>query len=80
MSKTISGSLEAKIGRNQVQLGTFAPIKDTVFWQVNKTVIHWGLFTVVGKFEPWVIARNVLSESGYVRHHVLNKDRLHIWD
>ena len=31
-----------------------------------------------GKFEPWVIAPNVLSESGYVRHHLLNKERFHL--
>ena len=80
MSKTISGSLEAKIGRNQVQLGTFAPIKDTVLWQVKKTVIHWGLFTVGSKFYPWVIAPDVLSASEYVRRHLPIKERFHLQD
>ena len=31
-------------------MGTFAPIKDKVFWQGKKTVIHWGIFPVGGKF------------------------------
>ena len=35
-SKTISGSLEDKVGRKQVQLGTFAPIKDEVCCQGKK--------------------------------------------
>ena len=47
-SNTISGFLEAKSGVNQVRLGTFVPIKDKVFWNGKKTVIHWGLFPVRG--------------------------------
>ena len=36
-------------------------------------MIHWGLFPVGGKFESWVIAPNVLLESGYLRFHILKK-------
>ena len=32
-----------------------------------------------GKFEPWVIAPNVLSALGYVRLHIMNKERFHLW-
>ena len=77
-SKTISGCFEAKIGGDQEKLGNFAPIKDEVFCQGKNTVINWGLFPVGGKFELWVIAPNVLSASGYVRHHILNKERFHL--
>ena len=33
-----------------------------------------------GKFEPWVIAPDVLLALGYVRRHILNKDRFHLRD
>ena len=79
-SKTISVSLEDKFGSKQVNLGTFLPIKDKCYWQGKKTLIHWGLFPVGVKFEPWVIAPGVLSESGYVRRHLLNKERFILWD
>ena len=78
-SNTISGCLEAKVWGNQVQLGTFALIKDKVCCQEKKTVIHWGLSPVGGKFEPWVIAPNVLFASGYVIRRLLNKERFHLW-
>ena len=29
--------------------------------------------------EPWVIALDVMSPSGYVRQSLLNKDRFHLW-
>ena len=61
-----------------MQLGTFAPIKDKVLWHEKKTVIQWGLFHVGGKFEPWVIAPNVFLSPGYVRRHLLNKERFHL--
>ena len=78
-SKTISGCLEDEVGGNQVHMGTFAPIKYTFFWKGKKAVINWGLLPVGGKLEPWVIALNVLLESGYVRLHLLNKERFHLW-
>ena len=53
--RTISGCLKTRVGGEQVQLGTFAPIRDKVFWQVKKMIIHWGLFPVGGRKEPWVI-------------------------
>ena len=63
-----------------MHVGTFAPIKYKVFWQGNNTLIHWGLLPVGGKFEPWVIAPDVLLESGYVRRHIPNRGRFHLWD
>ena len=77
-SKTISGSLEAEVGGKQAKLGTFAPIKDKVCWQRKKTMIHWGLFPVGGKFEPWVIAPDILLASGYVRPHLMKNERFHL--
>ena len=79
-SKTISVCFEARVGGNKVQLGTFASIKDKVFWKGKKNVIHWGIFPVGGKIEPWVIAHDVLLASGYVIRHLLNKERFHLWD
>ena len=77
---TIYGSLETKVGGEQVQLGTFSPIKYKVFWHGRKTELYWGLFPVLVQFEPWVIAPNVLLASGYVRRNLLNKDKFHLWD
>ena len=48
-SRAISGLLEAKVGGKQFEISTFATIKDTVFCQGKKTVIHWGLFPVGGE-------------------------------
>ena len=61
-------------------MGTIAPIKDKNFWQGKKTVIHWGLFPVGGKFEPWVIDPNILLDSGYVIRHLLNKEIFNMWE
>ena len=63
-----------------MQLDTLAPIRDRVFWQGKTTVIYWGIFTAVRNIEPWVIAPDVMSESGYVRRHILNNGRFHLWD
>ena len=63
-----------------MQLDTFALINDKVCCKLNKTVIHWGLFTVGGRNEPWVIAPDDMSASEYVRRHLLNKERFHLWD
>ena len=78
-SKTISGCIEARVWGEQVHLGPFASIRYRVFWEGKKTVIHWGLFPVGGKIEPWVINSDVISASGYVRWHILNKERFHLW-
>ena len=80
VSMTISGSLEAKVGGKQVQLGNFSPFKDIIYWQGKETVIQWGLLPVGGKSEPLVIAPDVLSASRYARHHIPNKERFHLWD
>ena len=66
------------VGREQVHLVTLVPIKDKVCWQVKKTVIHWGLFPVGVKIEPWVIAPDALSALGYVRWNILNEKRFHL--
>ena len=65
-SQTVSECLEERVGVNQVHIGTFAPISDRVFWQGNRTVVHWLLFSVGGNFEPWVIAPYGMSPSVYV--------------
>ena len=77
-SKIISVCLEDRVEENQVQLGTFATIKDKVLWQLKKTVIHWGIFTVGRKIEQKVISPDVMLASGYVRRHILNKERFNL--
>ena len=77
---TISGCLEARVGGNQVQMGALVPIKDKVLCQAKKTIIHWDLFTLVGKIKPWLIAPDVLLAPGYVRRNLLNKERFHLWE
>ena len=79
LSKTISSILEAKVGGKQAQLGTFGNIKDKVFWKGKKTVIHWGLLPVGIKFESWVITLDVSSASEYMRRHIMNKEKFHVW-
>ena len=59
-SRTVSGCLYERFGRNQVHIGTPAPIREIVFWQGNITVLHWVVFPVGGKCEPWVIALYVM--------------------
>ena len=54
-SNTISGWLNDRVGGRQLQLVTFAPIRDKVLWEGKKTVIHRGLFPVGGKIPPSVI-------------------------
>ena len=79
VSWTVSGCLCKIFGGKQVHIGTSAPIRDRVLCKGNRTVVHWVVFPVVGKCEPWVIALDVMSPSGYVRHNLLNKDRFHLW-
>ena len=37
-------------------MGTSAPIRDRGLWKGKRKVMHWVLFSVGGKCEPWVIA------------------------
>ena len=78
-SRTVSGCLDTRVGVNQVHLVTSTPIRDIVFWQWDITVVHWVVFPVGGKCEPWVIALNAMSPSGYARRHLLNKEIFHLW-
>ena len=71
-SQTVSECLEERVGVKQVHIGTFAPISDRVFWQGNITVVHWLLFSVGGKCEPWLITPYVMSPSVYVYVVVLD--------
>ena len=63
-----------------MHLGTFLTTNDNFFWQGKKTVIHWDLFPVGGILEPWVIAPDVMLALGYMRRHLLDKERFHMWD
>ena len=76
--KNISGYHEAGVGVKQVQLGTFALIIDKVFWKGKKNLLHCGLFPVVRKYEPWVIAPDAMSRLGCVRRNLLNQERFHL--
>ena len=52
-SRTISGCLEARVGGNKATLGNLAPTRDIVRWQINRTMVHWGLYPLGIKYEPW---------------------------
>ena len=71
--QNVCGCLYEEVGGKQVHLGTSAPIRDIVFWQGKRKVVHWELFPVGGKCEPWVIALDVIPPSGYVMRCILNK-------
>ena len=72
-SQTNSGCLDTRVGGKNVHLLTSTPIRYRVCWQRNITLVYWGLLPVGGKCEPWVIALDVMSPSGYVRRHLLKK-------
>ena len=57
---------------------TYSHIMDRSYLQRKRIVVHWGLFAVGWKFEPWVIALDVMSQSGYVRRSLLEKERFHL--
>ena len=42
-------------------------------------MVHWIVFPVGGKCEPWVIALVVMLPSGYLRRNILNKYIFHLW-
>ena len=43
-------------------------------------MVHWGLYTVVGKKEPWIITPEVMYLTGYVSRRLLFKKKLNSWD
>ena len=43
-------------------------------------MVHWGLYLVGRKQEPWIIAPEVMSLTGYVRRMLLFKENVHLWD
>ena len=66
-------------GGGQVHIGTSTHIRDIVYWQEEIVVVHWVVFPVGGKCEPWVIALDVMLPSGYVRRNILIKYIFHLW-
>ena len=78
-SWTVIGCLDAKVGGNQVHIGTSTHIRDIVFWQEEIIVVHWVVLPVGGKCEPWVIELDVILPSGCVTRNILNKYRSHLW-
>ena len=42
-------------------------------------MVHWVVFPVVVNCEPWEIALDFMSPSGYLRRYLLNKERLQLW-
>ena len=52
-----------RVDVKHVHIGTYAPIRDRLFWQGNRTVVHWVLLSVGGKWELWVIAPYVMSPA-----------------
>ena len=78
-SRTVSGCLDVRVGGNQVHIGTSTTIRDRVFRKWNIPVMHWVVFPVGGKCEPWAIALDVMLTSGYVRRCILNKYNFHLW-
>ena len=51
-SRAINGSLEVRVEGNLAELVTLAHIHYRVYWQGNKTVVHWGLYPTVKRREP----------------------------
>ena len=78
-SWTVSGCLDARVVGKQVHIETSTHIRDIVYCQEEIIVVHWVVFPVGGKCEPWVIARDVMFPSGYVRRNILNKYIFHLW-
>ena len=78
-SRTVSGCLDKRVGVNKVHLVTSTSIRDRVCWQCKRTVVHWVVFPVGGKCEPWVILLDIMSPSGYMRRNILNKEIFHLW-
>ena len=77
-SRTGSGCLDTRVGVKKVHIVKSTPIRDRVCWEWNRTVVRWVVFPVGGKCEPWAIVLDVMSPSGYMRRHLLNKDIFHL--
>ena len=73
VSRTVSGCLDTRVGGKKVHLVTSTPIRGRVLWQWKITLVHWVVFPVGGKCEPWAVALDVMMPSGYVRRNLLNK-------
>ena len=64
----------------QVNLSTSTPTQDILYYKGNRVVVHWELYPVGCKFEPWIISPDVMYHSGYARQHITNKENLPLWD
>ena len=72
-SRAINGSLEVRVGKNPEELGTLV-------LQGKRKVIHLGIYPPGKERDPWVNATDVLSPTRYVRHPLIQKLKLHLWD
>ena len=79
-SHTLSACPNAKFRLMAMILGTAAPIRDQVCWQGNRKVLYWRLFTTAGKQDPWVIAPEVVSPTGFMLCRLLFKEKCCLWD
>ena len=64
--RIVYGCMKVMIGWKQTHISTLSPTWDRVCWQGKKTVFHWGLYSVVNKTKPWVIAQDLMYLLGYV--------------
>ena len=78
-SRAINGSLKVRVGIYLEDLVTLSPIQYRVCWNGKRTVIHWGLYSSGKGRDPWVIAPDVMSTTGYVQIPLLIKEKLHLW-
>ena len=62
-SRTVSGCLDTRVGGKKVHLVTSISMRDLVCWKWKITLVHWVVFPVGGKCEPWVIALDVMLTS-----------------
>ena len=46
-----SGCLGVRVGGNKFNSGTLVLTRETFFWKGKRTVVHWGINPVEGKFE-----------------------------
>ena len=79
-SQAINGSLEVRVGGKPAELGTLAPIHDRLCWQGNQIVVYWGLYPFGKGRDPWVIAPDVISSTGYVLRPLMINKKFHMWD
>ena len=77
-SRTVTGSLETRVGREKVHLGTSTTIRYRVHWQEKKIMVQLVMLPMGGKCEYWVIVLDVMLPSGYVRRYLLNKEIFHL--